>query len=253
MKYPLLILSLLLLIGCSSKETDPSEGLSAAEIYEKGKDYLLNGSYTQAIEQYETLESRYPFGPHAVQAQLDVAYAYYLYEEPESATAAVDRFIKLHPRHPSVDYAYYLKGLINFGLKDSIIDKIYTRDLAEYDRSIMQQSYQDFSILVNRFPDSKYSQDAIKRMVYLRNQMARADIKVAEYYLTRRAWIAAANRAKNLLEVYQGSSSVKRALQIQLIAYQQLKLDDLASDTQRILILNYGEQAAEISLTDLIS
>jgi len=227
--------------------------MSAAELFAVAKNDLDSGNYSRAIEKYETLESRYPFGVHAVQAQLDVAYAYYLYDEPESATAAADRFIKLHPRHDSVDYAYYLKGLVNFGLKDSIIDKIYTRDLADYDKSIMQQSYQDFSILVNRFPDSKYAADAVKRMAYLRNQMARAELKVAEFYLGRKAWIAAANRAKTLLETYQGSSSIKRALQIQILAYQQLELTELADDTQRILIHNYGDEAADISLEDFTS
>lgn len=251
LKFTILILSFLLMIGCSSKETDPTEGLSAAEIYSLAKDHMESGSFSLAIENYETLESRYPFGAHATQAQLDVAYAYYLYEEPESATAAAERFIKLHPRHSSVDYAYYLKGLVNFGLKDSIMDKFYTRDLADYDRSIMQQSYRDFTILVNRFPDSKYASDATKRMVYLRNQMARADLKIAEYYLSRKAWIAAVNRAKNLLETYQGSDSVKQALQIQMVAYQQLELNDLATDTRRVLVHNYGEQAAVVSLDEL--
>lgn len=247
-KYTVLILSFLLLLGCSSKEIDPTAGMSAQEIYNLAKGHMKSGNFSQAIEYYETLESRYPFGDHATQAQLDVAYTYYLYEEPESATAAADRFIKLHPRHESVDYAYYLKGLINFGLKDSIMDKIYTRDLADYDRSIMQQSYQDFTILVKRFPDSKYVEDATRRMVYLRNQMARAELKVAEFYLKRKAWVAAVNRAKTLLETFQGSSSIKRALQIQIEAYEQLELNELAEDTRRILIHNYGEEAAKLNV-----
>lgn len=220
--------------------------MSAEEIYTSAKKFMDNGNFPQAIEYYETLESRFPFGDYATQAQLDVAYAYYLYEEPESATAAADRFIKLNPRHEAVDYAYYLKGLINFGLKDSIMDKIYTRDFADYDPSIMQQAYQDFTILVNRFPESKYVEDATKRMVYLRNQMARAELKVAEYYLSRKAWVAAANRAKTLLQTFQGSSSIKRALQIQITAYENLELYDLAEDSRRVLVLNYGEDAAAV-------
>ncbi len=247
------ILSLLVLAGCAGGKRDPTEGMSADELYRKAKDFMGSETYTQAIEYYEILESRYPFGDYATQAKLDVAYAYYLYNEPESATAAADRFIKLHPRHPAVDYAYYLKGLINFGLKSSIVDNVYTRDLADYDQSIMQQSYDDFAILVNRFPDSVYSKDAKKRMVYLRNQMARAEIKVAKYYLSRRAWVAAANRAKNLLQRFQGSDSIKTALQIQMLAYQQLELTDLAADTRRILVHNFGEPAAEISLAELTS
>lgn len=247
------ILAFLVLAGCSGEKVDPLDNMSAAELYRKAKDYMEAETYTQAIEHYEILESRYPFGDFATQAKLDVAYAYYLYNEPESATAAADRFIKLHPRHPAVDYAYYLKGLINFGLKSSIVDNVYTRDLADYDQSIMQQSYDDFSILVNRFPDSIYSQDAKKRMVYLRNQMARAEIKVAKHYLSRRAWVAAAKRAQNLLQRFQGSDSIMTALQVQMLAYQQLELTDLAADTRRVLVLNYGEQAAEVSIEELIS
>ncbi len=250
MKAAFIIIPLLILFGCSSKDLDPTEGKSAEEIYQMARDKLNKGHYTEAIEFYESLESRYPFGDHATQAQLDVAYAYYLYEEPESATAAADRFIKLNPRHEAVDYAYYLKGLINFGLKDNIMDYFYTRDLADYDMSIMQQSYQDFSILVNRFPDSKYTPDAVKRMVYLRNQMAKAELKVAEFYLDRKAWVAAANRAKTLLETYQGSSSIKRALEIQILAYDQLKLDDLAADARRILVHNYGETDVMVAAPD---
>lgn len=253
MKILAFILTSLLLLGCSTTKTDPTEGMSAAELYAKAKEQMESESFSVAIQTYETLESRYPFGDYATQAQLDVAYAYYLYDEPESATAAADRFIKLHPRHESVDYAYYLKGLINFGLSNSIIDKFYTRDLADYDPTIMQQSYEDFSILVNRFPDSKYAKDAVKRMVFLRNHMARAELKVAKFYLSRKAWVAAVNRSQVVLEKFQGSSSVKQALQIKVLAYQQLELDDLVEDTRRILIHNYGEQAADISLDQFTS
>ena len=241
-KKTALILALLFMFGCSGEKLDPLAGLSAAEIYVKAKGRMESGDYTQAIEFYESLESRFPFGEHATQAQMDVIYAYYLYEEPESAMAAADRFIKLNPRHPSVDYAYYMKGLINFGLRDSIIDKLYTRDLADYDESIMQKSYNDFAILVNRYPDSPYSKDAIQRMVFLRNQLARTELKVAEFYLAKKAWVAAANRAQSVLDVYQGSTSIKRALEIQMVSYQNLKLDDLAADTKRILLHNFGAE-----------
>ncbi len=248
MKTIAIILTGLLLVGCAIDYVDKTERMSAQELYSQAKQYLDEGSYSLAIEYYEILESRFPFGVYATQAQLDVAYTYYLYDEPESATAAADRFIKLHPRHPSVDYAYYLKGLINFGLRESLLDKFYQRDLSDYDNKTMMQSYNDFQVLVNRFPDSEYAPDAIKRMVFLRNQMARSELKVAEYYLIRKAWVAAANRAKHLLKTYQGSDSIKRALQIQMLAYQQLELDELAADTRRVLVFNYGEEAAQVSL-----
>lgn len=248
MKAFALIVSVLLLGGCFGAKVDPTEGLSASEIYGLAKEYLEEESYTLAIEHYEILESRYPFGIYATQAQLDVAYAYYKYEEPASALAAADRFIRLHPRHEAVDYAHYLKGLVNFGLPESILDRIHTRDLADYDQARMLQSYNDFQVLVNRFPDSEYAPDAIKRMVFLRNQMARSEIGVAEFYLSRKAWVASANRATAVIRKYQGSDSIQRALQIQMLSYQQLGLDDLAQDARRILIHNYGDEAALISL-----
>ena len=244
-----LIISVLLVVGCS-KEIDPTEGLTASEIYGVAKEHLEEENYTLAIEYFESLESRYPFGVYATQAQLDMAYAYYKYDEPESAIAAADRFIKLHPRHPAVDYAYYLKGLVNFGLPNSILDKLHTRELADYDRSRMLQSYADFRALVNRFPGSEYAPDATKRMVFLRNQIARSELKVAEYYLTRKAWVASANRASEVLKKYQGSDSIKRALQIQMLSYQQLGLDDLASNARRVLVHNYGEDAAVVSVAN---
>lgn len=242
MKTTAIILALLVVTGCSTKETDPTADWSVSKLYNEAKKNRTSANYPTAIEYYETLESRFPFGVHAIQSKLDVAYTYYKYNEPESATAAADRFIKLHPRHEAVDYAYYLKGLINFGLKDSFIDKFYTRDLADYDKSIMQQSYQDFSVLVNRFPKSIYTKNALKRLAFLRNEMARSELKIAEFYITKGAWVAAANRAKGVLETYQGSDSIKRALEIQIESYQQLGLDDLVKDTRRVMNLNFSEQ-----------
>ena len=244
-KTTALILALITMAGCSTTASDPTANWSVSKLYAEAKKNSTAGNYPTAIEYYETLESRFPFGVYAIQAQLDVAYTYYKFDEPESATAAADRFIKLHPRHEAVDYAYYLKGVINFGLKDSFIDKVYTRDLADYDKSIMQQSYQDFTILANRFPESIYTKDALKRMAYLRSQMARSELKAAEFYLSKGAWVAAANRAKGILESYQGSDSIQRALEIQLKSYQELGLDDLARDVQRIMDLNYNKPATE--------
>jgi len=247
LKYTAIILSLLLTVGCSTKETDPTEGMSAVEIYTHAKDFLDSGNFSSAIQYFESLESRYPFGVYATQSQLDVAYAYYLYGEPESATAAADRFIKLHPRHTAVDYAFYLKGLVNCAPNQSVMDMLYDRDLADYDKTVMQQSYEDFSILVSRFPESKYTRDAVKRMLFLRNQLAKSELNSAEFYLRRKAWVAAANRAKSVIEIYQGSPSVKRALQIQILAYDKLDLKGLANDTRRVLIHNFGEEAANIT------
>ncbi|MCZ6669087.1 MAG: outer membrane protein assembly factor BamD [Gammaproteobacteria bacterium] len=236
----LLICLSFLLIACGSKDVDDiTAGWSAEELYNSAKGEMIDGNYQTAIERYEILESRYPFGKYATQAQLDVGYAYYKYDELEPALAAIDRFIKLNPRHPAVDYAYYLKGIINFNRGGSILDKIHPRDMAAFDQSILISSFNDFQILVRRFPDSKYAVDARQRLIYLRDKLAIADLKIAQFYAARDAWVAAANRTRAILQTYPGTSAIKPALEIQLLAYQALGLEQLATDTQRIIDLNY--------------
>jgi outer membrane protein assembly factor BamD len=202
---------------------------------------MIDGNYSTAIDQYEILESRYPFGKYATQAQLDVGYAYYKYDELEAALSAIDRFIKLNPRHAGVDYAYYLKGIINFNRGGSVLDKIHKRDMAKFDQAILITSFNDFQILVRRFPDSKYAADARQRLIYLRDKLANSDLKVAQFYAARDAWVAVANRTRAILQTYPGTSAIKPALEIQLLAYQHLGLEQLAADTQRIIDLNYKD------------
>jgi outer membrane protein assembly factor BamD len=170
-----------------------------------------------------------------------VAYAYYKFDEPDSANTAIDRFIKLHRRHPSVDYAYYLKGLVNFERGGTILDVISARDYSEFDRNLLLRAYNDFKLLTQRFPESKYATDARKRMIYLRNELARADYNVALYYATREAWVAVANRTRFILQNYQGSSVMRSTLELQLRAYKALGMEGPASDTQRIIDLNYNQ------------
>jgi len=207
-------------------------------LYRSAKSELNKENYLTAIEKYETLESRYPFGKFATQAQLDVGYAYYKYDELDAAIAAIDRFIKLNPRHEAVDYAFYLKGLVNFSRGGSLLDKLHDRDKADFDKSILLTSYNDFQLLLRRFPQSKYATDSRQRLIFLRDKLASADLKIANYYASRDAWVAASNRAKHILQTYPGTSAIKPALEIQLTAYQQLGLDSLAADTQRIIDLN---------------
>ena len=235
---------MLSLIACGqAKEVDVTANWSVEKFYNEARSELAKDNYLTAIEYYETLESRFPFGKYATQAQIDVAYAYFKFDEPDSAVAAIDRFIKLHPRHESVDYAYYLKGLVNFERGGNILDAIHERELSNFDRNLLLTSYNDFRLLVQRFPSSKYATDARKRMTYLRNQLAESDIKIARYYASQSAWVAVANRTKLILQNYQGTPLVRTALEMQLEAYQKLGLQDLAEDTQRIIDLNYGEES----------
>jgi outer membrane protein assembly factor BamD len=237
----LTLFTLTSLVGCGPKnEVDLTADWSAEKFYIEARAELDEGNYLTAIEYYETLESRFPFGKYAMQAQIDVAYAYFKFDEPDSAITAIDRFIKLHPRHPAVDYAYYLKGLVNFERGGNILDVISDRDLSDFDRNMILRAYNDFKLLIQRFPESKYATDARKRMIYLRNELARADFKVASYYASRDAWVAVTGRTHFILQNYQGTAVIKSTLELQLKAYQQLGLEQPANDTQRIIDLNFG-------------
>lgn len=235
----LIIATSFLLLACGpEKEVDVTAEWSAKKLYRSAKSEMDKENYLTAIETYETLESRFPFGKFATQAQLDVGYAYYKYDELDAAIAAIDRFIKLNPRHEAVDYAFYLKGMVNFSRGGSILDKLHDRDKADFDKSILLTSFNDFQLLLRRFPRSKYAADSRQRLIFLRDKLASADLKIARYYASRDAWIAASNRAKHIIQSYPGTSAIRPALEIQLTAYQQLGLDSLAADTQRIIDLN---------------
>jgi outer membrane protein assembly factor BamD len=235
-----LLLAIILLSGCGllPKEKDKTLGWSANKFYAEAHEALQGGDYEQAIEYYEKLEARFPFGRYAMQAQLDVAYAYYKFEEPESAIAALDRFIKLHPQNPNVDYAYYLKGIVNFNRSLGFIERFIPTDSSQRDPGAALDSFNDFSELVRKFPASKYSADARKRLIYLRNNLARHEMHVAHYYMTRGAYMAAANRCVHVLEKFQRTPAVKDALITMIEAYDKLGLDKLSADAQRVLAAN---------------
>jgi outer membrane protein assembly factor BamD len=243
----LLLLLILPLAACSllPEQKDETEGWSAQKLYGKAKEALDDGNYESAINYFEKLEARYPFGQYAQQALLETAYAYYKYDEPESATATLDRFINTYPRNPHVDYAYYLKGLVNFDRTSTLLDRYLPRDPTERDAGAARQSFFDFQQLVQRYPDSKYAKDARLRMAYLRNNLAKYDVHVADYYMRRGAYIAAANRAKHVVEKYPRTPAVPEALKILIQAYQAMGLTELAADARRILELNFPNAAGK--------
>ncbi len=233
----------LLLPGCGllPELEDETKDWSASKFYTEAKAALDGGDYETAIKHFEGLEARYPFGRYAQQAQLEVAYAYYKYDEPESAIAASQRFIKLHPRHPNVDYAYYLKGLINFNRGASLFDRFIPADPSQRDPGAAINSFKDFAELTEKFPESKYAEDARLRMIYLRNNLAKYEVHVARYYMKREAYVAVINRTNYVIEKYQRTPAVRDALEIQIAAYRTLGLDDLAADAQRVLELNLAK------------
>jgi len=235
------ILVLIFLSGCSllPNQIDETKNWNAAKIYSRAKRQLDKGSYELAIKYYEKLEARFPFGKYAQQAQLEIAYAYYKNDDFPQALTACNRFIKLHPSHPRVDYLYYLKGLVNYRKKKGLFEKMFPVDPATRDPGAARQAFFDFKELLKKFPRSQYAKDASKRMLKLRNNLAKHEVIVAQYYLDRGVVVGAVNRSKFVLENYEGSPSVETALVVMYKAYKKLGLTKLAQDTKRILALNY--------------
>jgi len=224
--------------GIFGKEIDETEGWSASKLYAEAASEMDSGAYTRAIELYEKLEARYPFGRYAMQAQLDVAYANYKADEPEAAIAAADRFIKLYPQNPYVDYAYYLKGIVNYNRSVGFLDKYIPTDPSQRDPGAALDAFADFSELVKAFPDSKYAADARQRMLYLRNNLAKHEVNVARYYMKRGAYVAAANRCNYVIERFQRTPAVEDALVVLVDAYRAVGDEKLAADTERVLEVN---------------
>ena len=231
----------LLLHACASTgdKDDLTAGMDAKQIYEKASNELKLEDYQTAIKYYERLEARFPYGEYAERAQMEITYAYYKENEPESAILAADRFIKLHPNHPNVDYMYYMRGLASYDLSKSFLDTLFNVDPTERDPKAARRSFEYFAELIKKFPKSRYSKDAIQRMVTIRNSLANYEVHVANYYLSRGAYLAAANRGKYIVENYQQTPAVPDALAIMVEAYQKLGMKDLAADTRRVIELNY--------------
>lgn len=229
----------LALSACSNTSTDETAGWSAQKLYQEAREQLDSGSFTQAIRYYEKLEARFPFGRLSQQAQLELAYAYYKDNEPASALAACDRFIKLNPNHPNADYAYYLKGLVNFAENRGIFGGLTKEDPSERDPKLARDSFDAFKELVQRFPDSKYTPDAIARMRFLVNALAQHEVAVARWYVRRGAYVAATNRAQNAIKTYPDSPAREEALAIMVDTYHYLGLTDLRDDAKRVLEKNF--------------
>ncbi|MGO4765607.1 outer membrane protein assembly factor BamD [Cupriavidus sp. 2KB_3] len=225
--------------GLLGDQPDETAGWSANKLYSEAKDALDGGDYTRAVKLYEKLEGRYPFGRYAQQAQIDTAFANYKDGETAAALAAVDRFIQLHPSHPNIDYAYYLKGLINFNDNLGWLGRFSGQDLSERDPKAARAAYDAFQILITRYPDSKYAPDATLRMQYIVNALAQHEVHAARYYYRRGAYLAAVNRAQQALKDYDGAPANEEALYIMVRSYDSLGMKDLRDDAARVMERNY--------------
>lgn len=246
MKKSLLSLSLVTLIiglltACSSS-TDPSDAYkdeTQQQIYQRGKAALEDKSFSEAIKRFEALDIQYPYGPDTENAQLYIIYAYYMREEYPLASSAAERFIRLHPANPHVDYAYYLHGLSDYYQNMGIFERMFTLDLATRDLAQIQKSYNDFNELVNRFPNSRYAPSAHQYLIYLRNMMADHELQVGQYYYSRKAYVAAVERASNVVAHYEGAPAVVGALVLLAKSYHELGETKQEQDTLMVLKYNY--------------
>ncbi len=251
------LLVLILLAGISSctffqDKGDPTETWSAERLYAEAKGALDSGNYSKAVEYYEKLEGRFPFGVYGQQALLDLAYAYYKNDSTDASISAADRFIKLYPQNAHVDYAYYLKGLANFNRGKGFVERYLPIDTSQRDPGSALTAFQDFSELLRLFPDSQYAEDARQRMVYLRNLLAEHEINVANYYMRRGAFVAAVNRARYVIEKYPRTPSVPDALVVMAKAYRIMEMDDLSRDALRVLELNYPNHPGLYEVREIV-
>ena len=229
------------LAGCGllGDKQDERKNWTAAEYYKAAKEQFDAGNWEAAAKLYEQLEGKFPYGRFAQQAQIEIAYAYYKQGETAQALSALDKFIKLHPNHPNLDYALYLKALVNFKEDLGILARLVKQDLADRDPKAARESFEGFKDLVARFPDSRYSADARERMAYLVEALARHEINVARYYLSRGAYLAAANRAQDALKNYSNATIQRQALDVMIEAYDRMGLAPLRDDAKRVLAKNF--------------
>ena len=236
---PVLALAAAMLAACSSTPDDATASWSPNKIYAQAKDEVAAGSYDKAIPLFEKLEGRAAGTPLAQQAQLEKAYAHFKAGDQAQAIAALDRFMKLHPASPALDYALYLKGLVNFNDELGPFSFLARQDLSERDQKAAKESFEAFKELVARFPDSRYTPDAKARMTYIVNSLAQYEVHVARYYFQRGAYVAAISRAQNALTDYQGVPALEEALFILVRSYDALGMEQLRDDAKRVLAANY--------------
>ncbi|KPQ21934.1 MULTISPECIES: outer membrane protein assembly factor BamD [unclassified Halomonas] len=239
-RFGVLALSFALLAGCASNDTTSEEedeyaGVDERELYDRARDALDDNRFNIAIERLEALDTRYPFGEHAEQAQLEIIYAYYENSDWEEARAAASRFIRLHPDHPQVDYAYYLRGLSAWQAGRFSLERLRLIDISKRDLGATRDAYSDFRELIQRYPESEYAPDAQQRIVYLRELLARHELHVADYYLRRGAYLAAVERGRWVVENYPESNASHDALATMVEGYQGLEMDDRAEEVLAVL------------------
>ena len=235
------LVAIFCLAGCAGSTEDDTIGWSAQRLYGEAKDAMASKDWPRAVKYLEKLEARYPYGRFAQQAQLEIAYCHYKDGERASGIAAIDRFIKMYPNHPYADYAWYLKGLINFNDNYGVLSNITTPDMSDRDPKSTRESFAAFKEVITRFPDSKYAPDAMLRMRYLVNALASHEVHVARYYMKRGAYLAAANRAQYAIRNYAQAPATEEAVFVLVLAYDRLGMNDLRDAADRVMRTNFPD------------
>ena len=242
----LIVMLSVMLSSCSSQKkksiSAEDSKATAQQLFKDARSSMDGKNYEEAIKKYEALEAKYPLGRYAQQSLLEQAYAYYKFDEPDTALDTIDRYMRVYPRSPRMDYALYLRGLVNFSRGGSIIDKVFPRNFSDLDGVRQKEAFHDFSTLITRHKASPYEVDAKKRMHYLKNTLGASEVNVAKYYMKRGAYLAAFNRADYAIKHHQGTPAVIEALQIKVCASRKLGKNDLADDTMRIIKLNFPQK-----------
>ena len=232
---------LLVLSGCASKgqDIDPTANWSVEKLYQDGSAEMNDGNYKDSADRFTAVEARFPFGPYAQQSLINLAYVQWKQNEPEQALATIARFEQQYPNHPGTDYMLYLKGLILFTPPSAVFSRFTQQDPSERDPQALRNSYEAFNSLITRFPDSRYAPDARKRMSWLVNIMADHQVHLARFYYDRQGYVAAINRAQNVITEFEGVPASESALYIMMMSYKKLGLTELSQDSERVLLANF--------------
>lgn len=241
---PLVVGAMISLTGCSSSDNEEQvvlANMGAQQLYEKAKTSMEAGNFSNAAATLSALDSRYPFGPLSHQVQLDLIYSYYKSGKTEETLATVDRFIRLNPNHSDIDYAFYMRGLTNMESDSNLFQELMNIDRADRDPAKSREAFNDFRRLIQQYPNSKYAADARKRMLHIKERLARYEIAIARFYMRREAFVAAANRGRYVIEHFPDSTQVQQALEIMVSSYDQLGLEELRQNAMKTLKLNYPD------------
>ena len=241
--------ALLVITGCASSREAHQTRLkeqSAQQLYAEAQESMKLGNWRTAVEKLEYLDSLYPFGPFSQQSQLDLIYAYYQNADSESAISSADRFIRQNPSHAHLDYVYYMKGLVHFYSELGFLREAFAAESSQRDASNLDKSFKEFSDLIKRYPNSEYVGDARQRMVYLRERLAAHEMHAANYYVKRKAWLAAANRARNVIEQFPGSMATSDALVLMVQSYNKMEMTALANESKQVLALNFPTRLEDV-------